>query len=302
MIPKFPDFKIIEVDDRKAVESYTHRHLPYSDFNFTSLWAWDTSNERMISDLNGNLAVRFTDYKTNELFFSFLGANKPEQTASELIQFAKATNVSPVLRLIPEESAVGIKSAFNAEEDRNNYDYVYSTSELAVLKGLKFKGMRHLSKRFLREYPDARFEISNLNDTDTQKHIIAVLRMWENEKKCDRKGYELEHEEAALNRLFQTASDHQLMVSSIFCGDDMICFSIDEILPNQYAIAHFLKAGNSFTGASDFINVKVAHHLESNDIAMWNWEQDLGLESLHRQKMSYRPVGFLKKYTLQERT
>lgn len=76
MIPQFPEFKIVEVGDREAVESHTHRYPPYSDFNFTSLWAWDTSNERMISELNGNLVVRFTDYATNEPFLSFLGTNK----------------------------------------------------------------------------------------------------------------------------------------------------------------------------------------------------------------------------------
>ncbi len=81
MIPQFPDFKHVEVDDREAVEAHTHRYEPYSDFNFTSLWAWDTSGERMISELNGNLVVRFTDYSTHEPFLSFLGDSQTEHTA-----------------------------------------------------------------------------------------------------------------------------------------------------------------------------------------------------------------------------
>src|SRR3989338_2938897 len=58
MIPQFPQFKRVEITDREAVEAHTHKYEPYSDFNFTSLWAWDTNGERMISELNGNL-VRF---------------------------------------------------------------------------------------------------------------------------------------------------------------------------------------------------------------------------------------------------
>lgn len=58
MIPAFPDFKKVEVSDRGVVEAHTHKYDPYSDFNFTSLWAWDTSNERMISESNGNRILR----------------------------------------------------------------------------------------------------------------------------------------------------------------------------------------------------------------------------------------------------
>lgn len=54
MIPQFPNFKKAEVADRGAVEAHTHKYDPYSDFNFTSLWAWDTSGERMISGLNSD--------------------------------------------------------------------------------------------------------------------------------------------------------------------------------------------------------------------------------------------------------
>ena len=60
MIPQFPKFKHVEVTDREAVETHTHRFDPYSDFNFTSLWAWDTSNERMISELSDSLGDMHT--------------------------------------------------------------------------------------------------------------------------------------------------------------------------------------------------------------------------------------------------
>ena len=78
----------------------------------------------------------------------------------------------------------------------------------------------------------------------------------------------------------------------------MIGFSIDELLPNQYAISHFFKADSSYRGVYDFLNEKVAENLSNRGIALWNWEQDLGIESLKISKTGYRPVDFLKKYTV----
>ncbi len=52
MLPKFPNFKKIELSDRKDVENITSRFPPYSDFNFSSLWAWDLEGEMGLSILS----------------------------------------------------------------------------------------------------------------------------------------------------------------------------------------------------------------------------------------------------------
>ena len=41
-IPDFPTFRPLAVSDRSLVESATSPFPPYSDFGFTSLWAWNT--------------------------------------------------------------------------------------------------------------------------------------------------------------------------------------------------------------------------------------------------------------------
>lgn len=299
MIPKFPNFKKIELADRASIDSYTNRHLPYSDFNFTNLWSWNPKAKegRMISELNGNLVVLFTDYRTNEPSLSFLGTNKIDDTALQLLNYAKANNISPILRFIAEESAISISSPeLVANEDNDNHDYIFSVSQLANPKGIKFKSKRHLANRFLRDYPEAVFKIMDFSNAETHEKIISVLRQWENKKISDNKSYELEHEEIALRRLLQTATDHKLILSGIFLNDTMIAFSLDEILPHKYAISHFLKADTTYRGIYEFLNEMVAQHLEVKGVELWNWEQDLNIEGLRRLKMSYRPVSFLKKF------
>src|SRR4051812_16029246 len=101
MIPKFPDFKRLEISDRADVEAITKQFPPSSDFNFTSMWCWDTHGEIRLSQLNGNLIVKFTDYLTGEPFFSFVGTNKVNETAEKLLELSKKEALVQKLKLVP---------------------------------------------------------------------------------------------------------------------------------------------------------------------------------------------------------
>lgn len=303
MIPTFPDFKKIEIGDKKGIESFTHRYHPYSDFNFTNLWAWDTHSRRRISKLNGNLVVLFTDYITGEPSLSFLGTHKCDDTAHQLLQFARTSKLSPVLRYITEESIKEMRSTdLHIVDDKHNFDYIFSVSQLAHPQGSKLKEKRYLAKRFVREYPEASFELRGINEKSAQGHIISVLRRWEKQKKLNRKEYDIEHEEKAIRRILSTPHDHKLVLSCVILDDVMLGFSIDEILPNKYAISHFIKADVSFKGIYEFLNERVAQYLLTHHVELWNWEQDLNIEGLQRLKTGYRPVHFLKKYRVSLKT
>ena len=68
MITNFPNFKKLGLEDKPLIESFVKRYLPYSDFNFVSLWSYDTDNSYEISYLNKNLVIKQDDYITNEPF------------------------------------------------------------------------------------------------------------------------------------------------------------------------------------------------------------------------------------------
>ena len=305
MIPLFPKFKAIKLEDGKSIRKYAAQHHPYSDFNFTNLWMWDTTRKRKISMLNGNLVVLFTDYLTNEPFLSFLGSRRCEETARALIDFARATGISPVLRFVTEESLPELrKTSLNVEEDNDSFDYVYKVSRLADPLGNKLKEKRHLANRFPREYPNAKFESRALNDSVMQGRIVSVVRRWENRKKYQNKAYNLEHEERAIHRLLTNARtlgrEGTLILSGVFLNEEMLGFSVDEVVSDNYAISHLIKADNSYKGIYEFINERVAEHLAANNVKFWNWQQDLGIKGLRDTKKSYGPVHFLKKYSVSD--
>ncbi len=299
MIPEFPQFKKLELSDKKEIEKFTIKFPPHSSFNFTNIWAWNIRGDRKISKLNDNLVIFFTDYDTENPFLSFLGINKCEDTVLQLINFANKSGLSPKLRFITEESIKYLNSDnFIIEEDRDNFDYIFYCSELSELKGVKFKNQRHLAARFIREYPDSTFKLKDFSNLSVQEKINFVLTQWENGKKMQNKRYDLRFEEKALYRLFESVGSHNLILSCVFLNDIMLGFSIDEILPNQNAIAHFIKADNSFRGIYEFLNNELAKYLITLGVVSWNWQQDLNIENLRKTKISYRPVSFLKKYTV----
>lgn len=301
MIPHFPIFTKVSLESRPFVESFTHTHKPYSDFNFASLWSWDSQDEREVSILNDNLVVRFTDYSTNEYSYSFLGTNKTTETAAVLVQFAKDNGVSPILTLMPEEAVGDIDcNLFEVKEDESNFDYIFSISDLAHLQGSKYKSKRHLSKNFENNNQGNGIDFRVISSTDSLflQEVETVLKHWEENKKIADKDYDLENEGYAIRKLLSADNYNEVILSLLYVNNSIVGFSVDELLPNDYVMSHFFKADCTHKGVFEFLNERVSEHLLSKGYLYWNWEQDLGLESLHKSKVSYRPIDYIKKYTV----
>jgi len=298
MIPIFPNFKVIDIEDKNDIEIHTLANKPHSDFNFISLWSWDVNIKREVSLLNGNLVVIFTDYVTDEKFLSFLGTKKPVSTSIELINYASTHNITPILYFISEELTSKISSKLlQIEEDRKNFDYIFSTSELAKLEGSRFKSKRMLANSFFKKCPEAIFNVQT-PESKSIRSVLEVLQKWERRKRNDNKEYDTAHEKIAIKKIFELQKFDRLLLSTITINDEICAFSIDEVLPRGYAMSHFFKSDYSFKGISEYMNMHVAIHLKKCGVQFWNWEQDLDITGLRTMKMSYRPTYFLKKFTV----
>lgn len=298
MIPTFPKFKKISIRDRSALYPYLPRKA-YSDYNFTNLWCWDTHGKRRISILNGNLVVLFTDYLTNRPYLSFFGRRKPVTTAKTLLTYAREHNIPPKLKYIPDSTARLLQnSSLNLAEDAENFDYIFSTTQIAKAPGSSMKRRRQYANQFSRLYPDARFEVISFTRRNIHRQLLLTFKKWCRNKKHTAISTYM-YEDRALKRLIAPGQKHDVVASCIFIGGTMIAFSIDEILNNKQAISHFLKADTQYKGVYEFLNMKTAQFLKEQGVEYWNWEQDLNIEGLRKLKMSYRPVHFLKKYTIE---
>src|SRR3989344_3412538 len=179
MITNFPNFKKLGLEDKPLIESFVKRYLPYSDFNFVSLWSYDTDNSYEISYLNKNLVVKQNDYITNEPFISFIGRNKLENTIESLISYAKKQKINTTLRLIPKDvlprDISSLSNKYTIEKDPDNFDYVMDINDLLNLKGRKFKAKRRWVNIFKKMYPEHKVRELDLTNKTTQKEIIKLF-------------------------------------------------------------------------------------------------------------------------------
>lgn len=299
MIPQFPSFKKIELSDRADVEAHTDLFEPYSDFNFTCLWIWDTDGKRMISQLNGNLVVLFTDYMTSEPFLSFLGTRDCEDTAKTLIDYCKVQGLPTTLRLMPDVSISGISvKAFTIEESPGDFDYVLSTKKLALLAGTQFQQKRGRANKFWREKPLAKLARVDLSDQGVRMQLFETIRAWVHLKNTMKKDYEVAHELTAIKRFFESDLLDSAIGVALFSGDIMLGFAIAEKLANGFAMGHFSKSIISYKGVTEALMQGNARYLVSLQIDYLNFESDLGFENMRESKMSWRPVKFLKRYNV----
>jgi len=301
MIPTFPEFKKVDIDDREAVESHTHRYPPYSDFNFTSLLAWDTNGERMISELNRNLIVRFTDYSTHEPFLSFLGSNEILHTTQSLMSYARTCSLPETLKLVPEISTRGlVEAGFRVKEDRDNFDYIYDIAKLTTFTGKNLERKRTSVNKFKRENQEAQFEILNLVKKDVRRNILNTIHIWKKRKEQKGKSIKSDNEFIAINRLCKTMNKNGFLVTAISVRGLLAAFSIDEILPDDYVICHFWKADVMYNGVYDLLMQEKSKYFVSLGNSFINYEQDLGIPNLRFSKASFRPAKMLKKYNISD--
>ncbi len=174
MIPVFPNFKKLELTDKKDVEKFTSNFPPYSDFNFVSMWSWNIHKSMMISQLNKNLVVLFTDYTSNKHFLSFIGENNIQETFTELVSFSKKKYHTDCLKLIPEEIINTIpKSVFKIEPDRDSYDYIYSLANMANMNNWSKNTCGKTIRRFIKS--NSNYNVKQFSVEDVPKDEYKKL-------------------------------------------------------------------------------------------------------------------------------
>lgn len=299
MLPRFPQFAKLELTHKPHIERITHVYPPYSDFNFTSLWTYNTDNSIEIANLNGNLVVRFTDYISLKPFLSFIGSNKIMQTAKELIAYSNHKRLEPYLKLIPDvviTTTPSLANEFVIEEDLDNHDYIVSASELAQLPEEKYKRKRYLVERFKRKYTNYSTSFLDLNDPTVRKKIVDLFVKWETNAHKSRK--DTENELTAIIRLIEHHRSLNVHALGVFHDNKLIAFNLYEVTHTHFGISAFQKADKAYTGIYAYLSHASAHHLHSLGCTHINYEQDLGIEGLRLSKQLWKPVYYLKKYKI----
>lgn len=304
MLPTFPNFKKLELTDKKDVDKITSKYQPFSDFNFVSMWSWDVENEMRVCEYNGNLVVKFSDYISGEPFLSFLGTNEITKTTDDLLTLSYAMDMGEQLKLVPEIVANQLDpKLYELQESRDHFDYILDLNKLSDFRANKLNDHANFSRRFMdANYQDVKIHTLDLNEPIYREAISSLTTIWMKNKIQQNKTF-LDHLEDAVKRFLYLTEDvyHEDFVSvGIFLKDKLVAFTINELVDKDYSICHFMKGDNSHKGIYSHLVTETCQEILRRGRKYINFEQDLGLKNLRQAKLTYEPNHFLKKYNVKK--
>ena len=294
------EFKKLSISDKELIETITAQYLPYSDFNFLSLFTYDTKGSVAFVVHNANLIVRFQDYLDGTTFYSLIGHHKLQETIHDLIYYAKSSGHKYELNLVPQsviDADPNLHQQFKIVEDRNNFDYIVSSLELANLHPDTHPKKHKLVSDFKATYPKLTVKPIDLSKKSSQRAIIRIFKRWRKSNNKTKK--EAAAELTAIKRLLKYSHHFpHLYAIGIYKRRKLVAFNTYEVSTHGHGVSSFQKADRKYNGIYAFLTHEMAKNMVELGCHSINFEQDLGLDGLRSSKKSWHPTGYLKKYKI----
>lgn len=301
MIPSYPTFKHLEVSDKAEIDAYVRQFPSYSQFSFASLYAYDYSGDTQLSWLDGNLLLRLQDFTTMGHFYTFLGTSRVAETIATLLGRASNEGIQAALQIVPEVCVRSeldqLRQRFTIAEEEDCFDYVLDAVELSRMSASRTSPHRRDILRFMQRHPEVVVEEVDLRRQDVQGRVRDLFEAWVRAKKKSPEDVAVERK--ALARTLAIAEWLAPITVGAFLGDELVAFTMNEVVPAGYYIGHFGKADPQYRGLGAFLEQETAMRMIQRGCRWMNYEEDLGSPSLRAYKRSFGPVAFLKKFTIE---
>ena len=193
---------------------------------------------------------------------------------------------------IPEEwLSVFPESEYAISHDDAESDYLHLIGKLATYSGKKLHNKRNLLNQFVDLHSGEAHPLTNERLADARK----VLDAW-NETS------DLPPEETDYAACCEAISLYEelILCGGIYYADGQPAgFVLGEELDAATFVIHFAKGDRRFKGIYQYMYQQFAGIMPSK-YAVFNFEQDLGLDSLRQTKASYHPDRMAVKYRIEK--
>jgi hypothetical protein len=252
-----------------------------SEFSFANIYLFREAHQYRISRLPDGLFV-ITGKDGDKLFFMLPFGLPDKPIFDELFEkFCSMKCVSESQGKLLEQMG------YSVTEDRDNFDYIYSRTDLAGLSGRQMHKKKNLLNAFTRAYSGRARPLLDEYADDAK----AVLESWR-----DAHGFGGDYD--ACKEALELMYELQLCGGIYYVEDKPVGFTLgEELALGTSFVIHFEKAldVDKYKGIYQFISQSFTAMLPQKYVTV-NREQDLGEPGLRRAKQSYNPIGFVKKY------
>jgi hypothetical protein len=264
-----------------------------SELTFTNLFVWNKAEPVWLSRLDNAVLLQRSRMRDGQVLLFPPLTREPILSLLKQIE-NKATNSRPQMLFYYDDSDEATRLAaegYSVELDRDDWDYVYLSSDLADLPGDKYHSKRNFISRCLSAH---KCEYTKIDD-QVVKDCLQLQTEWCNLRKCD-SVQGLEGENKAIKTVFDNYGLLGVFGGAIYVDGKLEAFTVAEPLNNDTAAIHFEKANPEIIGLYQLINQRFCQN-DLRAFSFVNREQDLGVKGLRKAKLSYHPHHMVEKYT-----
>ncbi|MBP1928508.1 hypothetical protein J2741_001055 [Methanolinea mesophila] len=286
------DFLPVTLEDRDLFRAHYARYpQTHSDNTFTNMVCWNSYAHYEFARKKGAIILAST-IEGETKFRPPIGPRDPA-LLKELIRLAIAEGDDTPLVLVDEETRAWIMTLYPDLEltpDRDYFEYVYRTDDLAGLTGKQYLTIRRQLSRFRRNCSPVVEEIS----PGTLGEVHDFLVEWCEWKDCDSVPF-LGYEKDAV--FFALDHYEELGLSGLIIRvvGKIGAITLYEELSPSTAVVHFEKGLPDCEGIYKAINAEAATALLGR-FEFINRESDMGVEGLREAKTRYHPHHMVEVY------
>ena len=254
MVPQFPQFKPIQLEDRDFIREVLKKYQPQtSEWSFTNLFIWRSHYRFQWSMYQGWLVVICGG--NNNGFFALEPIGPPSrlEVTRMLLKWlteekgeASARIERADQRLVSElENATDLF----VEPTRDQFDYIYRSEDLIKLGGRKYHAKRNHINKFRRSYS---FTYTPFTD-DHLKPCLGLADSWCEWRRCE-EDLNLMGEWDAVREALTHFKALEIEGGVILIESEVKAFALGELLNDEMATVHIEKADPEIPALYAMIN------------------------------------------------
>lgn len=223
----------------------------------------------------------------------------------EMVEYFNTVLKKPFRIYLADEDGVNYLNLdpekFEVKEQEDLKDYLYDAAAMRSLAGKKLHKKKNHLNAFLREY-EGRYEYRTLCCSDRDDVWEFLDRWWENKVEAAEFGTQLDYEVNGIHDILKNCSQLCVRMAGVYIDGKLEAFTIGSY--NEFekmAVIHIEKANPEINGLYQFINREFLVRAFPEEMMLVNREDDVGMEGLRRAKMSYNPIDFARKYSIEQK-
>lgn len=264
------------------------------EYSFANQFLW---GRQQAAFLHGCVSL-FAHFYGRSVYPFPIGSGDKRAVIEEILRDAKERGIPcRITGILPADQELMEKwfpGKFHFRTDRDSFDYVYATNDLADLRGRKFQKKRNHYNRFCASHPN--YEIHPLTPENLPLAQKLVEDWYSRRIQEDPHGdYMLER--IAMRKVFSNYEALGMEGILLLDGGETLAMTMGSRLAEDTFDIHFEKAREDVDGAYAAINCEFARYLRLKypEARYLNREDDLGLEGLRKAKLSYNPHHMVEK-------